>query len=387
MEKLPEQPKRLCVFQIHHTDVSEHLVDCNAVVKIRDSGIFDHVVLAAPDLPENRILVEWANRWKVDICYGPAENVTRRIYQCCDLYGCETVARALVWWFFLDLGLIENLVHELEETGVDWVNLPRNFDIRFGADVFSKRFLEKALSAFEDEKLKERFQFNPWGYAELYPENFDIRTLTDVPSYGERYFHELRERMLVVWPERWDASGSPMFPYQMAADYIRPNDKVLDVACGFGAGTSLLAKHGRAVGIDVNRDAISACRQRYGERDGLEFILSDVYEMDFRESEFDLIVSVHTMEHLGDDREFLARISRWLQPGGIFVLEVPLLLELPFKGIDTPLSPYHVREYKVPELLDSVSEHFSISEAYGVTRGYYTELASERNAALLVSRG
>ena len=382
-----QKSNRLCVFQMHHSDMSEHLTNYNAVVKVRDSGLFDRIVLAVPDLPENRPLIEWANKWEIGIHFGSARNVARRIYECCESENCEIVMRALVWWFFIDLQLVERMLHELEETKVDWVNLPRNCDVRFGGDAFTKRFLEKALSAFEDKLLEERFQFNPWGYAELNPEQFDIRTLTDLPVYGERYFHELRERMLAVWPERWDGSGSPIYPYQMAARYVQPGHKVLDVACGLGAGTYFLGQHGSAVGVDADADTITACRKKYGGHSSVEFYQTDIYQADFSDNEFDQIVSVHTMEHLPDDREFLYRVSRWLKPGGIFVLEVPLLKEFPFKGIETPLSPCHLREYKVPELIDLVSEFFSISESHGVTRGYYTKLSDARDGALLVSRG
>ena len=386
MTGLHGRPKRLCVFQMHHTDVSPLLETYNAVVKVRDSGFFDHVVLAAPDLPENRVLVEWANKWGIDIHFGSVENVALRIHECCELYKCESVARALVWWFFLDTRLLNNLVRELDESKADLVNLPKNFDIRFGADVFTKAFLEKVLLALSDEGLREQFQLNPWGYAELHPQEFDIRTYTHVPIYGEPYFKELRGRMRTLWPERWEQTGAQVFPYRKAVSYIQPGGKILDVACGLGAGTSFLSRYGKAVGIDIDPETISTCRQRHGEHDGLKFILSDANEVDLPENEFDLVISVHTMEHLIDDREFLFRVSRWLKPGGKFVLEVPLLLELPFKDVKTPLSPFHEREYVVATLMDLVSEFLLVTEAFGVNRGYYTELENSRNAALLVCK-
>lgn len=57
---------------------------------------------------------------------------------------------------------------------------------------------------------------------------------------------------------------------------------------------------------------------------------------------FDLIVSIQTMEHVVDDDLFLERCESWLKPGGIIVLEVPLLMRYPFSESAEPYSDYHI---------------------------------------------
>ena len=67
------------------------------------------------------------------------------------------------------------------------------------------------------------------------------------------------------------------------------------------------------------------------------------------------------------------------------MLEVPLRAERPFAGIETPLSPDHVREYAADELLERVAERFTVLETYGVNRGSYLDVSRARSAILVVA--
>jgi SAM-dependent methyltransferase len=373
--------RRMCMFQMHHTDADERLFERNAVVKVRESDLFDRVVLAVADVPENRCLERWAEAWGVEILYGAERDVARRLLDCARAYRCDTLARALVWWFFLDLDLVEGALRRLETSGADYVRLPRDCDIRFGADVFTTGFLEKALHALADDGLRQRFQMNPWGYAEAFPEAFRIETEERVPVYDRGAFHDLRTEMSQLWPERWDGAATPLFPYRLASSLLPEGGRALDVACGLGAGTALLAERGAATGVDSSAEAIEACRARWGDR--VEFRCADAMELDLAEGSFDVITSVHTMEHIADDRGFLERLARWTRAGGHLVLEVPLLARYPFRDVDQPLSPDHVREYASEGLVEIVSERFEVHDAFGINRGAYVDLDRARSAVLL----
>ncbi len=121
-----------------------------------------------------------------------------------------------------------------------------------------------------------------------------------------------------------------------------------------------------------------------GER--LSFVASDYVGLNFARDSFDLITSIHTMEHVKDDVDFLLRCRSWLREGGYIVLEVPLLMKRPFSDSSEPLNPFHVREYSVAGLSDLVTQFFHIINVYGVTRGYYVEPTKARNAVLVVAR-
>jgi SAM-dependent methyltransferase len=336
------------------------------------------------DVPENAVLDRFAEHWGVEIFRGAERDVARRILDCARAHDATTIARALVWWFFLDLDLVRAQVETLEDSDADYVDLPRDFDIRFGADVFRPSFLEKAgdlLAA--DDGLRRAHELNPWSLAEARPDAFSIQTLTDVPAYDATAFRELRARMRELWPDRWDGAGTPLFPYHVAAKHLElEGGAALDVACGLGAGTVLLAEKGPVTAVDTSEEAIERTRERCG--DDVELVHGDALALDLPADRYRVVVSVHTMEHVADDRAFLERIARWLAPGGRLVLEVPLRMRRPFSAVDEPLSPDHVREYDAEGLLALVRERFVVTAAFGVSRGAYVPVERARNAMLIV---
>ena len=161
--KSSSENRRICVVQMHYTYIIEHLDDYNAVDKIVGSGLFDEVVIAAADIEENRCLVEWAQGWGVSIRFGSVTNVTHRISEIIDELSATLVLRILPHWYFIDLELVERLIGIVEKEGADYVLLPRDFDIRFGGDVFSGNLLRVLLERFEEnEDLSEKYKFNPF---------------------------------------------------------------------------------------------------------------------------------------------------------------------------------------------------------------------------------
>ena len=207
-----------------------------------------------------------------------------------------------------------------------------------------------------------------------------------MPVYDRAAFDHVAAGMRALWPDRHDGAATPLHPYRIALESLPSDGRALDIATGLGAGAELLAGRGQGVsvlGVDIDAPAVSVARERYGER--VEFLVTDAFDLDLEPASFDLAVSVHTMEHVEDDAGFLALLHRWLKPGGVLVLEVPLLAARPFLGIPEPLSPAHVREYDVPGLVDLVGERFRIRAAYGVNRGAYLDLDRARSAALLVA--
>lgn len=370
---------------MHHTDADEGLLVMNAVERARSSGLFDVVALAVADVPENRSLARFAECFGVEIVFGAEHDVARRLADCAGAFDCPSIARALVWWFFLDLELVERELALLEASDCDWVTLPRDFDLRFGVDAMRASFFDKVAAAFDAEApLARSHGLNPWGLAEARPELFRTLVCDAVPTYSQARFERLRNEMRELWPSRWDGAATPLHPYRLARARLPCGGVVLDLACGLGVGTALLGERGRALGIDLDRAAIERCRAVHGAR--ATFAAGDALSLELGTARFDQIVSVHTLEHVADDQAFLERVARWLKPEGELVLEVPLQMRRPFLGIETPLSPEHLREYSVAELLAKVGVHFDVLEAHGVARGASVPLERARNAALLIAR-
>ena len=137
------------------------------------------------------------------------------------------------------------------------------------------------------------------------------------------------ERLVPDALEPGDATGRATLRlhlerYEFAARCLAPG-RVLDIACGVGYGTRLLADRGAAVrgvlGVDRSDAAVAYAQTRYGGA-GVAFQVADAFA--FRDAEgFDSIVSLETIEHLEDPGRFLAGLAAMLRPGGVLIASVP----------------------------------------------------------------
>lgn len=105
-----------------------------------------------------------------------------------------------------------------------------------------------------------------------------------------------------------------------------PGTPVLDVGCGVGRWSRLLAARGaRVTGVDLSPTMAAEAKQR-AERDGLgtrcRFLTADLPELDLG-TRYPLIVGVTVLQHILDDakwRQAIAALARHLEPGGQMVL-------------------------------------------------------------------
>ena len=276
----------------------------------------------------------------------------------------------------------------MEREESQYVMLPKEFDLRFCCDVFSAEFLDEARKVTEEAapSHRRRLTHTPWAAAELAPERFKLSHFTEVPAWGVERFREIRATTNALYPENSRKTAMPLPGYEQALELLEPKSQtVLDIACGWGDGTALLAEH-RAAATGADYDEAMIARNRTAHP-GARFVSGDATSPElFPPASFDGIVSIHSMEHFQDDVAFLAACAHWLRPGGQLVLEVPLVMDSPFPGIDIPLGDGHVREYRVPALLERVAPWFEVERAFGVSRGLYIEVERARNAVMLLLR-
>lgn len=126
--------------------------------------------------------------------------------------------------------------------------------------------------------------------------------------------------------------------------------RVLDFACGEGYGSHLLKEAGAAhvVGADVSEESVAKADKMFG-RVGLEFKQLDAAKIGeiFRDGEFDVVISVETIEHLKDPEAFLSELKRITKPTGIIVISCPN--DHWYYPEPTDSNPYHLRKYTFAE--------------------------------------
>jgi len=100
-------------------------------------------------------------------------------------------------------------------------------------------------------------------------------------------------------------------------------DKVLDIGCGDGGLTSIMAERFKSVvGIDVNRDIVESAKKRFKNA---HFICCLANDIPFADGFFDGAFCLQMLEHLFEEdiEPTLMEISRVIKKGGYIVVAVP----------------------------------------------------------------
>jgi SAM-dependent methyltransferase len=169
------------------------------------------------------------------------------------------------------------------------------------------------------------------------------RTLPDVPE--ENYWYQ---RHLVV--------------YEWVAERCAGRD-VVDMACGEGYGTDVLARRAsRVTGVDANPEAHEHAKLKY-TRPGVKFVRDLVESYD---EPCDAVVFLQTIEHLEDPGAVLDHFRSMLRPGGSAYVSTPNVLTLAPEGAEKSGNPWHVREYRAREFEELCAAHFEHVELFGV---------------------
>lgn len=99
---------------------------------------------------------------------------------------------------------------------------------------------------------------------------------------------------------------------------------VLDIACGEGYGSALLARKARSVvGVDISEEAVAHARGKYAGRSNLRFQQGSATSVPMAGASVDVVVSFETIEHLAEQKEMLAELRRVLRPDGLLVISSP----------------------------------------------------------------
>lgn len=110
--------------------------------------------------------------------------------------------------------------------------------------------------------------------------------------------------------------------YAVVRDLVA-GKRVLDVACGEGYGSSMLAEVAVAVtGVDISSEAVLHAEATY-VKPNLTYLEGSATALPFADASFEVVVSFETIEHLAGQAEMVSELRRVLRPEGILIISSP----------------------------------------------------------------
>jgi len=146
---------------------------------------------------------------------------------------------------------------------------------------------------------------------------------------------------------------------------LRAGERVLDLGCGAGWATRLLARlvgdgpqgFGQVVGLDVSDEMIRHARESSRDFENTMFVWGSAQQIPWEENFFEKVLSVESFYYYPDQGRVLAELFRVMAPRGRLFILINL-----YK--DNPYSLRWVDELKVPVHARSEAEYVQLLKAH-----------------------
>ena len=137
------------------------------------------------------------------------------------------------------------------------------------------------------------------------------------------------------------------------------NKNVLDAACGEGYGSFLMAEFWNAnsvTAIDISPTAIKSAKDNFLSSK-INYLCHDLEHIEdvLPSGNFDIIISLETIEHLKNPNIFLSRIKKLLKPSGLIVISCPNDNWWYQNKEDS--NPYHIHKYNLHDFKDLCQQY------------------------------
>ena len=154
--------------------------------------------------------------------------------------------------------------------------------------------------------------------------------------------------------------------YEVAVPYVAGRS-VLEVGCGEGYGTALLASAaGRVLGVDYDALTVAHAAASYPQA---SFVRANLAALPVPSASVDVVATLQVIEHVWNHPEFVRECLRALRPGGLLLVTTPNRLTFS-PDPDAPVNPFHTHEFTSAELTDLLSTcGFAIDRVLGLHAG------------------
>jgi len=130
--------------------------------------------------------------------------------------------------------------------------------------------------------------------------------------------------------EDMERGHRPVGEQAIALMQLPPDARVLDVGCGSGWATRLMAQQapeGKVIGIDISDEMIQVAAEASQDFLNVEFKLATAESLPFADSQFTHAFSMESLYYYTNIVAALREIHRVLVDGGVFVTVIDLYLE------------------------------------------------------------
>ena len=145
---------------------------------------------------------------------------------------------------------------------------------------------------------------------------------------------------------------------------LKPGERVLDLGCGAGWATRLMAQSvaggqrpGQVIGLDVSDEMIRRARANSKDHDNAMFVVGSAQQIPWDENFFDKVLSVESFYYYADQDRALAELFRVMAPLGKLFILINLYQ-------DNAYSLRWVDELKVPVQVRSEQEYVALLKAH-----------------------
>ncbi len=358
--------------------------------RIRQHCPDTRIVVVAPAYDENSELAKFTNYFaNVATFFGFDESPLERLIGVCELYECDFLIRIDGLHFCADMAVAEKMLEVARSEKLDCVKLPDDFPVHYTSDIYSRSGLLQAKSAINLSGEK-KYEIHP-KYLMFRDQGFVTLEYKNLPKYSPDFMRENRAVFQEIRFPRHNVTDKAIplgdlasFHYEIACRHLTRGMNVLDVACGTGYGSCMMADvTASVVGADLAEEVIKANASDSALPENLSFVSENVERLSFNDQSFDAVVSMETIDYV-DEELYLQEIKRVLKPGGVFILSTQ-------QNRAEYLSVNSVSEtgYTPESVNRAVGKYFEITKVYSFKAGriYFEDDFVGRNLILVAKLG